>query len=187
MSGGHSETINACSFCHASPLAVTASSDRTLKLWDASTGGQRGKMGCASGIYSLDIALSDSVVATGHRDGSLKFWSIRDCSLLHELRKLHEDVVASVAYHPYDGNQIITSSRDHTVKVVDVRMLKVVQTVESEHWYATTETSQIAVSPAGRYLALGSKNGKMVIVDIEADKKKGGGAATSEEVFSKPH
>lgn len=78
MSGGHSETINSCAFCYSQPLAITGSGDRTLKVWDANNGSQKGKMGCASGIYSIDIAMSDSVVASGHRDGALRFWSIRD-------------------------------------------------------------------------------------------------------------
>lgn len=78
MSGGHSETINACVFCFSQSLALTGSGDRTIKVWDASLGQQKGKMSCASGIFSLDIALSDSVVASGHRDGGVRFWSIRD-------------------------------------------------------------------------------------------------------------
>ena len=123
-------------------------------------------MGCASGIYSLDIAMSDSVAASGHRDGSLRFWSIRDNTLIHEIKKVHDDLVSSVNYLPCDGNTIVSSSRDHTVKIVDIRMLKVLSSFENEEYYNTTDTSQIGVSPMGQYLALGSKNGKLVILDI---------------------
>lgn len=82
-------------------------------------------MGCSSGIFALDVAVSDSIVASGHRDGSLRFWSIRDNSLVHEIKNVHDSIVSSVSYMPNDGNQVITSSRDHTVKLVDIRMLKV--------------------------------------------------------------
>ena len=125
--------------------------------------------------------MSDSVAASGHRDGSVKFWSIRDHTLLHEVKNVHDDVVSSVNYMPYDGNTLITSSKDHTVKLVDIRMLKVLQTYENEHYYNTSDTSQIGVSPAGRYLALGSKNGKLSIMDIQKDKGTGG----VEDIFVK--
>lgn len=180
MSGGHSETINACAFCYSQPLALTASSDRTIKVWDANSGSQKGKMGCSSGIYSLDIAMSDSIAGSGHRDGSLRFWSIRDNTLIHEVKGVHDDVVSSINYMPYDSNTVVTSSRDHTVKLVDVRMLKVVKTYEHENYYNTSDTSQIGVSPAGRYLALGSKNGKLIVIDLQRE-----GAV--EDSFDKQH
>lgn len=78
-------------------------------------------MACASGIQSIDIAMSDSIVASGHKDGSLKFWSIRDNVLLHEIKKVHDDLISSCTYMPNDGNLMITSSRDHTIRIVDIR------------------------------------------------------------------
>ena len=183
MSGGHSETINASAFCHSYPTALTGSGDRTIKVWDASTGQQKGKMGCATGIFALEVAISDSVVASGHRDGSVKFWSIKEGTIVHEIKDVHDSIVSSVSYMPNDSNQIITSGRDHTVRLVDIRMLKVLQTYESEYYYSSSDNSQIAISPAGRYLALGSKNGKLVIFDTQKDDGQGG----VETIFDKQH
>ena len=179
VSGAHSETINACMFCYSQPLAVTCSSDRMIKVWDSTTGVNKGKMGCASGAYSMDIAMSDSVAVTGHRDGSLKFWGIRDSKLMHEVKKVHDDLISSVNYMPNDSNMIVTASRDHTVRVVDVRMFKVTQTLENDDYYSTSDTSQIGLSPSGRYAALGSQNGKLIIMDIENQ--------SVEETFGKEH
>ena len=169
MSGGHTDSINACCFCQSQAVALTGSSDRTIKIWDANVTTQRGKMACASGIMSLDIAMSDSVVASGHRDGSLKFWSIKDNSLVFEVKKVHDDLVSSVRYNPSDGNQIFTSGNDHTVKVVDIRMHKVLHSYENEFFYNTRDTASIGVSPGGRYVALGSKNGNLIILDAFND------------------
>jgi autophagy-related protein 16 len=82
-------------------------------------------MGCSSGVFSLDIAVSDSIAVSGHRDGSLKFWSIKDGKMMQEVKGVHDALVSSCQYMPGDANQVITSSRDQTVKVVDVRMFKV--------------------------------------------------------------
>ena len=174
--------INACAYCYQQPLALTGSGDRTIKIWDANNGAQRGKMSCSSGIYSLDIAQSDSVAVSGHRDGTLRFWNIRDNQLIHEIRGVHDDLISSVCYLPMDnGNKVVTSSRDHTIKVIDIRTLKVLNTYENENYYNSNDTSQIGVSPSGRYIALGSKNGKLIIMDILKDE------GVVENIFDKQH
>ena len=136
-------------------------------------------MGCASGIFSLDIAMSDSVTVSGHRDGSLKFWSIRDSRMLHEMKNIHDSSISSVQYLPGDGNYVITSSRDQTVKLVDVRMFKVAQTYENELWSCYCETSAVGISPRGKYLALPSRTGKMIVLNRDNN--------TVEDVFDKEH
>jgi len=140
-------------------------------------------MGCASGIFSLDVALSDSVVASGHRDGGIKFWSIKDGKLVQEIKDIHDGIVSSLTYMPNDGNQIVTSGRDHTVRIVDIRMMKVLHAYESEHYYSSSDNTQVAVSPAGRFVALGSRNGKLIIYDMEKD----GGTGAVDKVFEKQH
>ena len=112
VTGAHSDMINACQFCHAQPLAITAGSDRVIKVWDVNNAVSKGKMGCSSGVYSLDIAMTDSVAATGHRDGSVRLWSIRDSKMMQEIRNVHDSLISSCQYNPGDGNQLITSSRD---------------------------------------------------------------------------
>ena len=112
VAGAHSDMINACSFCYSQPLALTAGSDRMIKVWDTNTGNSKGKMGCASGVYSLDVAMTDSVVASGHRDGSVKLWSIRDSKMLQEIKGVHDSVISSCQYVPGDGNLLVTASRD---------------------------------------------------------------------------
>ena len=183
VTGAHSDMINACSFCFSQPLALTAGSDRMIKIWDINTAVSKGKMGCSSGAYCMDVAMSDSVVASGHRDGAVRLWNIRDSKMIHEIRAVHDSLVSSCQYFPGDGNKLITASRDQTVKMIDLRMLKVVASYESESYYTTSDTSQIGISPMGRWVALGSKNGKLIIMDIEKDGKAG----VVEDVFEKHH
>ena len=127
--------------------------------------------------------MSDSVAATGHRDGGVRLWSIRDSKLIQEIRGVHDSLVSSCQYNPGDGNQLITSSRDQTVKLIDLRNYKVLATYENDQYYTTQDTSQIGVSPLGRWVALGSKNGKLIIMDIEKD----GRAGVLEDTFEGQH
>lgn len=103
-----------------------------IKVWDINTAVSKGKMGSSSGAYCMDVAMSDSVVASGHRDGTVRLWSIRDSKMMHEIRSVHDSLVSSCQYVPGDGNKLITTSRDQTVKMIDLRMFKVVATYESE-------------------------------------------------------
>lgn len=135
-------------------------------------------MACASSIFDLDISLSDSTVASAHRDGSVKFWSIRDHSLQREMKNLHDDTVTCVRYLP-DTNQVITNSRDNTLKIIDTRMFEVVRTIENENYTNSTDTNHIGVSPTGRYVAVGSRNGSLLVIETYS--------GDVEEIFKKEH
>ena len=45
-------------------------------------------------------------------------------------------------------------------------MFKTLLTLESEEYYCPNETSGMGVAPTGNYVAVGSKNGKLVIFDM---------------------
>lgn len=68
--------------------------------------------------------------------------------MMQEVKSVHDELISSCQYMPGDGNLVVTSSRDQTVKVVDVRMFKVTQTLENENWSGSYgDNSLIGVSP----------------------------------------
>lgn len=79
----------------------------------------------ASSAYSVDISITDSTIASGHSDGGLRLWSIRDHKMIKEIKNLHDDVITSVNYSQ-DGNQILTNSRDNVLKLIDIKTFEVV-------------------------------------------------------------
>eukprot|EP00347_Sterkiella_histriomuscorum_P010061 403338836 len=159
---GHSASINCCSFTYSSKLALTASSDRTIKIWNYITGQNQGTMACASETTSVDISITDSIAVSGHKDGNVRLWSIRDHSLMKEIKNVHDDSITCVQYMP-DGNSIITNSKDHSIRIIDTRMFQVVKTIENENYINSNETNTFGLSPSGHYLAVGSRGGKLLI------------------------
>jgi WD40 repeat protein len=95
---GHIDTINACVCAYTQPIGVTASSDRTIRVWDLTKAVQICSMGCSSSVYSVDVSITDSTVCSGHQDGHLRFWSIKDHKVLKEIKDLHDDLITSVSY-----------------------------------------------------------------------------------------
>jgi autophagy-related protein 16-1 len=117
---GHSDTINAVSFSYASKSLVTGSSDRTIRLWDQARGVAKKTFPCTSSCFALDNLVAESEIVSGHLDGSLKFWCSRNEEKIHEMKELHGDAVTSVKM-TLDGHYVLTNSRDHTLKLIDIR------------------------------------------------------------------
>lgn len=100
---GHTDTITSCVFSHSQPMAITASTDRTVRTWDYQKGISLGTFVSTSSIYGVDISVTDSVIVTGHRNGGIRIWSVKSQSVIKEVAELHDEAITSVNYMP-DGN-----------------------------------------------------------------------------------
>ena len=116
---------------------MSASVDKTLKVWDVATGECVATLeGHSNSIYCVAIFSDGRRIVSGSRDGNLKLWGIApvsvDLSKPAELRgKLngHSGSVNCVAISP-DGRRIVSGSHDKTLKVWDVTTGKCVATLE---------------------------------------------------------
>ncbi len=106
------------------------------------------------------------MLTSGHLDGGLKLWSIRDGKLITEMKQLHDEQITSVLNFP-DGKYIITNSLDNSLKLLDIRMHKEVKTFEHDDYFCSGKTNPVCLSPGGKYAAVGSKNGKIVVFDVK--------------------
>ena len=87
-------------------------------------------------------------MATGHRNGGIKIWSVKGQCLIKELPEIHDEAITSVKYMP-DGNQILTNSRDNTLKLIDIRTFNVVKTLRSEDYSNGNDCNTVAISSNG--------------------------------------
>lgn len=164
---GHNDLINCSSFSHTSNSLITGSSDRTIKLWDITKGIANKSFSGSSTCYSVDTVPYGSVFATGHNDGSVRFWTPNNKSHIKTI-DAHADSVTSVNFSA-DGRFLMTTSRDHTVKLIDIRHFEEICMFESEDYINGSNTSRSAVSPTGDYGVIGSNNGKVIVVKLFND------------------
>jgi len=115
----HSDVVYDGALSADGRLAVSASVDKTLKVWDVATGRELHTLQRHSDVV-CDVALSADgrLVVSASKDKTLKVW---DVATGRELRTLlgHSLKVSSVALSA-DGRHAVSASGDGTLKVWDV-------------------------------------------------------------------
>ncbi|MGO9037041.1 MAG: protein kinase domain-containing protein [Steroidobacteraceae bacterium] len=117
---GHEAKVNSAAYSPDGSRVVTASNDKTARIWDAHTGIELAELSghedhVAFAAYSPD----GTRIVTASDDKTARVWDARTG---HELTVLsgHLDTVSSAAYSP-DGARIVTASDDKTARIWDAR------------------------------------------------------------------
>ena len=127
---------------------VTASWDKTAKLWDAATGTELHTFAGHSHLIQFAAFAGDGRrLATASWDKTAKVWDAATGKELLTLRG-HEDRVSGVAFSP-DGKHLATSSQDNTVRIWDAATGKEIAVLRGHTGYVLS----VAFSPDGKRLA----------------------------------
>ncbi len=99
---------------------VTASADKTARLWDAETGEQIGTplKGHDDAVNSAAFSPDGKRIVTSSRDGTVRLWNTDIDRPISLPLTGHEDAVNSAAFSS-DGKQIVTASDDETARIWD--------------------------------------------------------------------
>jgi hypothetical protein len=119
LSGHHAALVSAA-YSPDGTRIVTASSDKTARIWDARTGAQLAILSGHGGrVYCAAYSPDGMRIVTASYDNTARIWDARSGRQLAVFAG-HSSYVRSAAYSP-DGAHIITASGDHTARIWDAR------------------------------------------------------------------
>ena len=179
MSFGHSEYVHTAHFDEKGKYIVTASSDKTAKVWNTKTyeevsGGTL--TGHSDYVTSARFSRNGKYIVTASRDKTAKVWSAKTFKLLRNgTLSGHTEAVTNAEFS-YDDKYIVTSSEDKTVKVWDVNTLK---EVKNGTLIGHTDTvTSASFSRDGKYIVSASLDGTVQIWNTENYTKVQNGTLT---------
>jgi WD40 repeat protein len=166
---GHEERITAVKATVDGRLAVSASADGIVKIWDVQARKEIAKLTGHSG--EVDLAISDESrrIVSGSLftastptlpDRSVKVWDLDSGRLLHTMEG-HTAAVSAVAMMP-GGARAVSTAQDHTLRVWDLETGAMLTAFTAEN-----ALMACAVTPDGLTIVAGEVTGAVHILRVE--------------------
>ncbi|GAA2753377.1 WD40 repeat domain-containing protein [Kitasatospora cinereorecta] len=176
---GHTNTVSAvaCTVLDGRPVAVTASWDDTVRVWDLTTGRAVGEplTGHTGSVFAVACTVLDGrpVAVTGSWDDTVRVWDLATSRAVGEPLTGHTHPVEAVACTVLDGRSVaVTGGRDGTVRVWDLATGRAVGEPLTGH---TDTVSAVACTVLdGRPVAVtGSWDGTVRVWDLTTGRPLG--------------
>ena len=148
---GHSGNVNSVSLSADGKYALSGSHDKTLKLWDVSTGQcLRTFEGYSGDVNFVSLSADGKYALSGSHDDTLKLWEVSTGKCVRTFEG-HSGNVNSVSLSA-DGKYALSGSHDKTLKLWEVSTGKCLRTFEGHSGIVWS----VSLSADGKYALSGS-------------------------------
>jgi WD40 repeat protein len=148
---GHTDWVNAVAVTPDGKQAVSASEDKTLKVWDLGSGrGVRTLAGHSSWVHAVALMPNGKQAVSASEDKTLKVWELESGRELRTLQG-NSNAVLDVAVSG-DGRLAVSASWDKTLKVWEVESGRELRTLGGH----SAAVYDVALSADGRLVVSAS-------------------------------
>ncbi|ETO17126.1 WD-40 repeat protein, partial [Reticulomyxa filosa] len=163
---GHSDKVFSVQFSPDGNRIASCSSDKTIRVWDVSSGKQIQCLeGHSSSVTSVQFSSNGDKVVSGAKDNTIRLWDVSSGKQI-QLLEGHSSIVTSVQFSP-DGNRIVSSSHDKTIRLWDVLLGKQIQSLEGH----TNGVIFAQFSPDGNRIVSGAWDDTVRLWDVSSGKQ----------------
>lgn len=164
---GHSDWVTSLAFSSSGLWFVSGSNDKTLKVWEASSGKLMGTLrGHGFAINGVAVSPDDSWIASAGNDGSVRLWDVKTGTQRGALQGQGQPFF-SVAFSP-DGKRLAAAGRDRTVYIWEVDSGKRLFAMEGHKG----DVNAVSFSHDGQWLATGSADRTIRIWNLGSGKEQ---------------
>ena len=147
---GHVEETNTAFISNNSKYILSASLDKTVRIWDVESGTARILEGHTDYVLYAIFSPDGKIIASASKDCTIRLWDVKTGALIYVLEG-HSKRVKSVAFNP-TGERLASISYDRTIKIWDVSkgiLLHSFETTKNHNLYE----NPLLFSPDGQKIA----------------------------------
>ena len=161
----HSHIVQDLSLSQDSRYCLSASWDKTLRLWDLESGKSTVTfVDHEKDVLSCSFSADNRQIASGSMDKSIKIWNtVGQCKYTVQ-EDAHTDWVSNVRFSPDTKNPVLaTSSWDGTIKIWDSNTMTLKNTFNGH----TNAVLSLDFAQRSHYLASGGKDGNIMLWNVQ--------------------